>query len=155
MVRRKRRRNISTTLTEARADNLVGGVMYKLLSKRAAVLFDSDLQRRAVYFANREKLINQAVDIIGPGCRPAGFWEYEHKAAGVIIDDSRERPGLKYLIENNLLLPGELEEVTADIIQLLEGPAKQYSYRELEQQAKALKGPALEAWHNLNKADQS
>jgi hypothetical protein len=102
-------------------------------------LYDSELQRRAVYLANEEKLINAAVEELGPGRRPAGFWDYRAELP-------EGANGLKYLIENDLLLEGELAEIKAEFYEKLNGPCPEGWTTELLYFAEAIGGEIKTAW---------
>lgn len=139
MATKKKRRNSSRTLTEEREGHFLGG-MYELLSgvPKREDLFDSDLQRRAVYLANENYLIDLYIEDRGPGRRPEAFWDYCAKLP-------EGANSLKYLIENNLLLDGELAEVKAEFYSKLQRFPEGWK-ADLEWIAAGLGGKEAEAW---------
>jgi hypothetical protein len=155
MAKRRKKRKISTALSEHRADDLIGG-MAGLLSglPTGEQLYDSDLQRRAVYFANKEKLIDLCLEDYGPGRRPDAFWEYEGPEG---INNQDRFPDVRcfeYLIDNNLLQKGELEGMQAEYLLILEpyktglasAGREHVLFEKFDTTAKILGGAALEAW---------
>jgi hypothetical protein len=94
-------------LTEGQRDNLIGGFA-DLLTKginEPDPLFKNDEHRKQAYHLNRVSLFNEAI-AEGPGFRPRGFWDYEAE-----LEEGESQH--EYLIRNNLLYPGELEEIIA------------------------------------------
>ncbi len=153
MAKRRKRRRISTALNDERAGNLIGG-MYSLISDISTEeLFDSDLQRRAVYFANKDKLTDRVLDENGGGSRPEAFWQYETD-----LESKEETDRHEYLINNNLLFDDELAAIIAKYLFILE-PYKSVlkhnrdhdKYNQFERQANLYGGAALEAWQEFIK----
>ncbi|MCL5981385.1 MAG: hypothetical protein M1571_02485 [Firmicutes bacterium] len=106
--------------------------------------FESKLQRRAAWYAHRTALIDLAVENI-PGTRPAAFFEYEYPEA-------KDSPGeeWEFLLQNGLLLDGEMPGILAMWTRTLELTAEGLAYRPdaLEarhRQAKLLGEPAQNA----------
>jgi hypothetical protein len=94
-------------LTEGQRDNLIGGFADLLTkgSNEPDPLFKDDAHRKQAYLLNRVSLLNEAI-AEGPGFRPRAFWEFEAE-----LEEGESQH--EYLIRNNLLYPGELEEIIA------------------------------------------
>ena len=112
-------------LTKERKYNLVGG-MGEFLTRRddGGSHFDSEEQRRSLYFANKEYLFKECMKSCGErweGVRPNGFWDYE-----VELKEG-EHPH-EYMIRNNLFLPGELETIKS---RWIEGLKLEQNYLEM------------------------
>jgi|GEM_PF-3095829 len=106
--------------------------------------FESKLQRRAAWYAHRTALIDLAVENM-PGTRPQAFFEYEYP-------EGKGSPGAEweFLLQNNLLLDGEVAGILAMWTRTLELSAQGLAHMPDElkarhRQAKLLGEPAMDA----------
>ncbi len=152
MAKKRKQRRISTALNDDRAEDLIGGI-YSLMTGKISTdkLFDSDLQRRAVYFANKEKLIDRALEENGAGSRPDAFYKYETD-----LDSDCEIDRHEYLINNSLLFDGEHDALIARYLFILEPNKLSIKHhrewersKQFERQAHVYGGAALEAWQQF------
>lgn len=166
MAKKRKKRRTSAALNEEKTDDLIGGIAAMLTGHPPReLLFDSELQRRAVYMANRERLIDLQIEYTGPGRRPDAFWEYEGPKNIEYQAPYLDYEPIKYLIENNQLREGELESLIAEYILTLEPyksvitvgyenqdlPGAMDKYKSFERLAQLLGGAALNAWEEFKK----
>jgi hypothetical protein len=139
-IKRKARvSNRGGGLTEGQFAELYGGSLIFLskdTSSEPDPLFIDDEHRKQAYFANRGSLIKRAIEYERPGFRPEGFWNYEAEL--------REGEGRhEYLIKNDLLYPGELDQIIAEWLHSLNAHSNglQGRYKTYKEGGKVYHGP--------------
>lgn len=78
--------------------------------------FESELQQKAAWYHHRDAMLELCRDEY-PGRRPWAYWKFEQPEAGRFTPQRQE---WAYLLENNLLLDGELPLVLALWAKMLE-----------------------------------
>ncbi len=164
MPKRRKKRRIGAALNEDRAEDLIGGVYALLSGPDKSKLYESELHRRAIYFANKDKLIDMAIEDLGPGTRPDAFFKYETDIDISLSNDFNGANKIKYLIDNNLLYEDELPALIARYLwefEIVKGTLKNRKldaqeknnpigqYRKYNDMAQVYGGAALDAWQKF------
>jgi hypothetical protein len=142
IIKRKTRVSNRGGLTDGQKDNLIGGMASLLTNNttnEADPLFKDDAHRKEVYLSNKEIILKECREDRGPGCRPGGFWDYETE----LTDKASEYLKHEYLIKNNLLFIGELDQIIADWLHIFDAHREglQGRYRNYKKGGKIYHGP--------------
>jgi hypothetical protein len=141
-IKRKTRVSNRGGLTEGQKDNLIGGMaslLTKDISNEPDPLFKDDAHRQEVYLSNKELILKECINERGPGCRPGGFWDYETD----LTDEASAYLKHEYLIKNNLLLIGELDQIIAEWLHIFNAHSEglQGRYKTYKEGGKVYHGP--------------